>query len=146
MLLEIAMWTLITVTNGGKVNESQHATKESCEQAQSIALTGTTIEENKAADQAYADYLKKYEDEHPWREPKDDFERSIAKSGGSASWGAPYGLMGDGNGHVREYPGGGMSGSYNSNEGESMDFVRGQWQRKSRTDIKYAKCVPPVGS
>jgi hypothetical protein len=147
MLLEIAMWTLITVTNGGKVNESQHATKESCEQARSIALTGMTVEENKAADQVYADYLKKYEEDHPWRDPKDDNERQILKSGGSGSvsWGGPYQLSYDSaTGKVREYPSGGMSMSYNSNEGETVDYVRGGWVRKSRTDIKSAKCVPPA--
>lgn len=145
MILEITMWTLITVTFGGVVSESQHATKESCEQAQSIALTGMTIEENKAADEAYAAYLKKYEEDHPWRDPKDDNERGILKSGGggSVSWGGPYNLIYDSKtGKVREQPGGGMSGSYNSNEGEAMNYVRGGWVRKSRADIKYAKCVP----
>ena len=124
MLLEIAMWTLITVTNGGAVHESQHATKETCEQARSVALTGMTIEGNKAADEAYAAYLKKFEDDHPWRDPKDDNERRLVKSGGSGSvsWGGSYYILYDGEtGKVREYPSGGMSRGYNSNEGESMD-------------------------
>jgi hypothetical protein len=126
MILEIIMWTLITVTNGGTVNESTHATQESCEQAKSIAQSGMTIEENKAAAEAYAAFLKKYEEDHPWRDPKDDFEKSIAKTGGSASWGASYSLAGDGHGHVREIPGLSISSSYNSN------------------DVKYAKCIPPT--
>jgi hypothetical protein len=142
MILEAIMWTLITVTNGGAVSESQHATKETCEQAKSVALTGMTIEENKAADDAYAAYLKKFAEDHPWRAPKNDSERSLAKSGGSMSWGGPFDMQGDGKGMVRESPGGGMSMSYNSNEGESVDFVRGQWVMKSKTSVKYAKCVP----
>lgn len=143
MILEAIVWTLITVTNGGEVHESRHATKESCEQAKSIALTGMTIEENKAADEAYAAYLRKWDDDHPWRDPKDDNERMLAKSVGSVSWGGPYSLSGDGNGKVREYPSGGMSMSYNSNNGESVELVRGQYRLKNKQDVKYAKCIPP---
>ena len=141
------MWTLITVTNGGRVHESTHATEQSCKQAQSIALTGMTIEENGAADEAYAAQLKKWDEDHPWRDPKDENERAILKSGGSGSvsWGGPYSLSYDSKtGKVREYPGGGMSMSYNSNNGESVEYVRGGYVMKNRTDIKYAKCVPPT--
>jgi hypothetical protein len=149
MLLEMAMWTLITVTNGGNVNESRHATKRLCEEARSIALTGMTIEENEVADRAYADWLKKWDEEHPWRDPKDEWERKLVAGGGSGSvsFGGPYSLSYDGStGKVREHPGGGMSMSYNSNNGESVDMIRGQWVIRHKTDIKYAKIVPPEKS
>jgi hypothetical protein len=138
------MWTLITVTGNGQVHESSHATKELCEQARSVALTGMTIEENAAADEAYAQYLKKWDEDHPWRDPRDDYERSILKGGGhgSCSWGGPYSLAYDSStGKVREYPSGGMSMS--CGHGESVELVRGLWVNRGRHSVKYAKCIPP---
>lgn len=149
MILEAIMWTLITVTNGGQVSESRHATKESCEQAKSIAVTGMTIEENKAADDAHARYLKKWDEDHPWRDPKNEDERQLVKDGGfgSMSWGGPYGIAYDGKtGKVRETQGGSTGMSYSPNNGESVDYARGQYLLKHRGDIKYAKCIPPESS
>lgn len=143
MLLEMVMWTLITVTNGGTVHESQFTTKHSAEEAKSIALTGMTIEENEKADSEYAAWLKKWEEDHTWRDPKDDFERRVAKTAGTLSWGGPYQLAGDGNGRVREIAGGGLSMSYNPNNGESVEWIRGRAVLRYKNDIKYAKIVPP---
>lgn len=140
------MWTLITVTNGGQVQESQHATKRLCEEAKSIALTGMTIEENEAADRAYAEWLQKWDEEHPWRDPKDDTERRLLERGvsGSVSWGGPHGLSYNGStGKVREYPIGGMSMPYNPNNGESVELVRGRYVMRHKGDIKYARIIPP---
>lgn len=52
-------YTLITITYGGEVNHSRgYETLRMCQEAQSLALTGMTIDENREADKAYAEREK----------------------------------------------------------------------------------------
>lgn len=137
-------YTLITVTYGGDVSHSRgYETLEMCEQAKSLALTGMTIEQNKAADEAYAKSERDWDEAHPWREPKDDWERKAVASGinGSMNNGGPISWAFDGKGQIKEMRGGGISPSYNSNRGESVQYVRGGWVMKHKTDIKHAECI-----
>lgn len=124
-------YTLITVTYGGEVHHSRgYETLRMCEQAKSIALTGMTIEEKDAADKERRRQRELWEAEHPWREPRNDYERLVAGGGGSGC------IIGPGclewlNGKVREtYP-----------ADFSMSLI------KREVGIKYAKCViEPEGS
>lgn len=153
MILEvITMWTLITVTNGGDVGHSTgYASKELCKQAQSVALTGMTIEQNKAADEAHEKSEKEAADRwrtaHPPRKPStpEDFKiiewqkkggATLGSSGGFTNYDAATGMMLD-------YPGGGssLSQSYDPNRGESVVWTRGGFITKHKADIKYAECV-----
>lgn len=138
------MWSLITVTNGGSVNISAgYPTKSLCEEAKSIALTGMTIEQNNEADAVYEKAQADWEASHPWREPKNKSEAALSKFIGSSSNGYNT-LISDGHGKVRDgYPSGGMSMSYNPNDGESVQYVRGGYRLLHKTDIKYAHCIPP---
>lgn len=88
-------YTLITVTYGGSVAHSGgYDTLHMCEEARSLATTGMTIEAKKASDDAYKVARDKEYAEwratHPSREPKNDSERSLVKSG-IISWGGSAG-------------------------------------------------------
>lgn len=136
-------WTLITVTGAGQVNHSRgYETLFMCEQAKSLALTGMTIEQNKAADEAHAKARADWEDAHPWREPREQWERDFAKSGSSASCSNGYSTWHFSDGKIREgYPSDGMSASYSENKGEWCEWVRGTAIIKRRHDVKHAECI-----
>ncbi len=142
-------YTLITVTNAGEVKHSRgFETLEMCEQAKSIALTGMTIEENKAADEAYAKRQRekeaKWRAAHPPRVPTDE-ER--ARWAGTLFQTGHYCTIGE-DGLLYEWYGETWIGpSYRPQDGESVEFIRGGHVLKHRHDIKYAKCViEPEGS
>ena len=141
-------FTLITVSYGGEIRHSSgFATKALCEVAKSIALTGMTPKENKAADEAYAAWelarAKNWRDAHPPREPKTKEERAMQYGRGIFGSSAPYSTKGE-DGLIYDWPGsgGGMSMPYDPNRGESAEYVRGRYVMKHATDIKAAFCVP----
>lgn len=146
------MWTLITVTNGGDVSHSTgYLSKELCEQAKSVALTGMTIEQNKAADEAYEKSVKeaadRWREAHPPRKPSTpaDFKIIEWHKNGSRTLGATDGFSNydAATGMMLDYPNsrGATSSAYSPNDGESVAYVRGTFVTKHKTDIKYAECV-----
>ena len=59
-------WMLITVTGDGVMSTTTFDTERSCRQAESVAMTGLTLEENEAADREYADRIERAR--KAWRE------------------------------------------------------------------------------
>ena len=140
-------FTLITVSYGGEIRHSSgFATKAMCEIAKSIALTGMTPEENKAADEAYAEWknarAKEWRDAHPPRYPRTKEERALKFGEGTFASSSPYSTKGE-DGLIYDWPGSGfgMSMSYNPNAGESAEYVRGVYVLKHAGDTKAAFCI-----
>lgn len=83
-----AAWTLITLTNHGDISSSTYANKHLCDEAASIALTKQSLEEaaEAARQKAIADAnAKALKDQwfiaHPFRAPKNTYEREIVGKG-----------------------------------------------------------------
>lgn len=83
-----AAWTLITLTNHGDISSSTFANKHLCDEAASIALTRQSIEEVAEAtrQKTIADANEKaLKDQwivtHPFRTPKDAYEKEIVGKG-----------------------------------------------------------------
>jgi hypothetical protein len=137
-------YILITVTYGAEVHHSNgFESLDLCEQAKSLALTGMTIEQNKAADEAYAKARKDWEDAHPWRDPQNDWEREMAKVKmyGAVSNGGPISWAFNGEGKIRDMMSASASPTYDPSRGEGMDFIRGAWAPKNKSSVKHAECV-----
>lgn len=146
----ITVFTLIIVTFGGDVGHSRgYETLQTCEQAKSLALTGRTIEQNKAMDEAYdkaqADQAARWREANPPRVPT---EAERKKWAGQLFSSAPYSTIGK-DGLIYDYPGGGMmvvGPGYNPNQGESVVWERGGYTLKHKYDVKNAECVVEPGT
>lgn len=75
-----SIFVLVVVAMSGNVSSSYYNTEHDCLEAKSIARSGQTIEQVKAADDARAKAVSDFETAHPPRPPKDDWERSYIKS------------------------------------------------------------------
>ena len=149
----IMVYTLITVTYGGEVNHSRgYETLHMCQQAKSLALTGMTIEQNKAADVEYEQRVAKNEAEwraaHPPRKPvtEDDFRMvEHAKDGcGMLASTGPFERANPDDGLIYLRP---ASPSHHMSSGcGSVEYSRGGWRRLGKHHIKVAECViePPT--
>lgn len=142
-------WTLLTVTNDGQVHHSHgFPTKYLCEQAKSLALYGLTIEQreqrNKANAAWKAEQAIRWRKLHPGRKPVTPRELKMVKdnpNGSGWSISHEYDRVGS-DGLLYREQGSGSSQSYNSNQGESVEFVDGIWIKRYRHDVKYAECIP----
>ena len=79
-----ALFVLVAVTTAGNVSSSTYPSLYACQEAQSIATTGSTLEEMKQREEvdrkAQADFVAS----HPPHPPADDMQKSQAKFPGSA--------------------------------------------------------------
>lgn len=73
-------FVLLAVAYSGNVSSNYYQSEHDCLEAKSVAETGQTIEQIKAADDARAKANAAFESAHPPRQPKDDWERSFVKS------------------------------------------------------------------
>lgn len=136
------IYTLITVSYGGRIDHSDFETLQMCEEAKSLALTGMTIEQNKAADEAYAkseqDRKDAWRAAHPPRVPTANELKTISRTMPMmCSW--PFSTIGE-DGLVYDWPPEGSESPFHD-PSEILEFVRGCWIRKKSTDIKTADCV-----
>lgn len=154
----LGLWVLLTITGGGNTSTATLPTREACEDAASIALTGMTVAEKKKADADYAAAEKKRRDDwyaaHPPREPKTDDERKAVKeeaelrkkgfvSGGwSTCGGACQSAHYTDDLKIQEDPpySSGMSQGYYADKGEWVEWAHGDSIIHPPTDIKTAKC------
>lgn len=138
-------FTLITVTYGGEVGHSRgYETLYMCEQAKSLALTGRTIEANKALDEHLAaqaqEEADKWRSAHPPRKPTTQEEIKIASGGFMARWSSqPYTTVGE-DGLLYDWPGNG-SGSWTISTSEYHAWENGRYVSKTKRDIKHAECI-----
>lgn len=125
----LAGWVLITVTNSGAVHTSEtFHTLHTCQEAESLANTGRTIEENKKIQADYSAAVEKWHETHPWREPKTDIEKEVsenAKKGGSVG-GTGITVHARADGMVQD--------NYQFSDGFSLNY-------ESPGSLKYSKCV-----
>lgn len=97
----MAGWILISVTSGGAVHEtSSFPSRALCEDALSIAKTGLTVTEKKAADDNTAREGRRLEEAwrsaHPPRPPRNELERQLVNRGCSGNLSGVAGGAGDG--------------------------------------------------
>lgn len=141
-------WTLITVTGAGAVHHSRgYSTRELCEEAKHIALTGMTKDE--AAKRTAAERTrreegrqrdKEWEETHPPRLPENEEEKKLVAM--RPIFKGDIQIVRRANGLVQEYRreyGEGIV--YNPNEGEFLAHVGGRNVIRHRHDVKHAECV-----
>lgn len=137
--MEGMIWALIVVTGAANVNVSTgYPNKTLCEDAASIARTGKTVAEQKAADEAEmarrAKLDREYEEGHPPRQPTKDDEQQCTRYRADGSWAGGVLYVGGNDCYISE-----KDGLTHFSRQSFVTFSNGGYD--AAREIKYAKCV-----